>query len=249
MLISATPIHSHAQGVGARANSATPVQPVSAVRPDGKDPTDPTKRAEATANPAAVDSELSEAEQKQVRELRDRDREVRAHEQAHAAAAGGLAKGGPSFSYKRGPDGKLYATGGEVQIDTSAVADDPQASIDKAQRIRRAALAPAQPSSQDRSVAAQAAKMEAEARSELATKAGSDAQTRTDGIANDRPADLASAQAIGQDNEAGRADSKCALCGGSHSAESHSAANQEKIGKTFLAQHNDSLGKLLSTSA
>jgi hypothetical protein len=78
-----------------------------------------------------------------------------------------LASGPPSFTYETGPDGKRYAVGGEVQIDTSPVKGDPQATIQKAQTIRRAATAPSNPSSQDRAVAAQASKMEAQARQEL----------------------------------------------------------------------------------
>ena len=53
-----------------------------------------------------------------------------------------------------------------MQIDTSKESD-PEVTIRKAQQIYRAALAPAEPSSQDRSVASQAKKMEMEARSEL----------------------------------------------------------------------------------
>ncbi|MEE9343175.1 MAG: putative metalloprotease CJM1_0395 family protein [Gammaproteobacteria bacterium] len=109
---------------------------------------------------------LTEDEQKQVEELKLRDREVRTHEAAHKSAAGSLAKGGAQFSYQTGPDGHRYAVGGEVNIDTSKE-QDPAATIRKAQQIRRAANAPAEPSSQDRAVAAQAAKMEAEARQEL----------------------------------------------------------------------------------
>lgn len=115
-----------------------------------------------------VESELSEAEQKQVRELKARDREVRAHEQAHLTAAGSLARGGPSFEYQRGPDGQNYAVGGEVQVDTSPAQGDPQATILKAQKVRRAALAPAQPSGQDLAIAAQATAMETRARMEIA---------------------------------------------------------------------------------
>lgn len=112
--------------------------------------------------------ELSEEDKAQVQELKKRDAEVRAHEQAHLAAAGSLAQGGASFDYQSGPDGNRYAVGGEVSIDTSKVAGDPAATIAKAQRIRRAALAPAEPSSTDRSVASQASSMEAQARKELA---------------------------------------------------------------------------------
>ena len=110
--------------------------------------------------------DLSEEEQREVQELKNRYREVRAHEQAHLAAAGPHATGGPTYEYQRGPDNRQYAVGGEVQIDTSPE-EDPEATIRKAQTVRRAAQAPAQPSSQDRSVAAAAARLEAEARQEL----------------------------------------------------------------------------------
>ena len=112
--------------------------------------------------------QLSEEDLKQVQELKERDQEVRTHEAAHLAAAGKYATGGPSYEYKRGPDGKNYAVGGEVGIDTSAIPGDPQATLQKAQQIRAAAQAPANPSSQDRAVAASAAQMEAKARQEIA---------------------------------------------------------------------------------
>jgi hypothetical protein len=111
-------------------------------------------------------------EQRELDKLKERDREVRAHEAAHMAAAGGHAKGGASFSYTRGPDGRLYASGGEVSIDTSAVPNDPRATLQKAQTIQRAALAPAEPSGQDRQVAAAAAAMAAEAQREIAGQGG-----------------------------------------------------------------------------
>lgn len=114
------------------------------------------------------EAELTEDEQREVRELDRRDQEVRRHEQAHKAAAGSHASGGPSFEYTTGPDGKRYAVGGEVNIDTSEVSGDPQATIAKMQQIRRAANAPANPSSQDRAVAAKAAEIERKAQAELA---------------------------------------------------------------------------------
>ncbi len=112
--------------------------------------------------------ELSREDEKQVEQLKKRDAEVRRHEQAHKAAAGQYASGGPSYDYETGADGKQYAVGGEVQIDTSEVPDDPRATIQKAQQIKRAALAPKDPSAQDRKVAAEASQMEAKARQELA---------------------------------------------------------------------------------
>ncbi len=105
--------------------------------------------------------------QRQLSELRARDREVRAHEMAHVAAGAGLITGGPTYEYQRGPDNRLYAVGGEVQIDTSGVPGDPEATLEKALQIQRAALAPAEPSAQDRAVAMSAATMAAEARVEL----------------------------------------------------------------------------------
>jgi hypothetical protein len=103
-----------------------------------------------------------------VAELKRRDREVRAHEQAHVAAGGSLVRGGAAYKYAAGPDGHTYATGGEVSIDVSPIPNDPAATIRKMARVARAALAPAQPSGQDRVVAVAAAKAERAAREELA---------------------------------------------------------------------------------
>lgn len=122
---------------------------------------------------------LNTEETRELEQLKSRDREVRAHESAHKNAAGSLARGGASFEYANGPDGRRYAVGGEVSIDVSKANGDPQATIAKAQTIRRAALAPAQPSSQDFSVAANAGQLEAEARAELATQESNDS-TATD---------------------------------------------------------------------
>jgi hypothetical protein len=119
-------------------------------------------------NPSNRRQDLSKEEHQEVKELAARDREVKTHEAAHKAAGGGLT-GPASFSYTTGPDGKRYATGGEVSIDTSKAPGDPQATLVKANRIRAAALAPAEPSGQDRKVAAQAAQMAADARMEMAT--------------------------------------------------------------------------------
>lgn len=111
-------------------------------------------------------AEFSQEEVAELTKLQARDVEVRAHEQAHLSAAGGYATGGASFSYQKGPDGQTYAVGGEVGIDLSQESD-PNATIQKMQTIKRAALAPASPSSTDRQVAAQAEVKEAQARQEI----------------------------------------------------------------------------------
>ncbi len=126
----------------------------------------PLQDGEEGEESSLTDDQLTPEEEEQVAKLKQRDAEVRAHEQAHLAAAGSLATGGIQYQYQTGPDGKQYAIGGSVQLDTSEE-KSPEATIQKAQQIRRAALAPADPSPQDVKVASQALQMEAEARREI----------------------------------------------------------------------------------
>jgi hypothetical protein len=98
--------------------------------------------------------ELTKEEKEQVQKLKERDREVKAHEQAHRAAAGGLA-GSPTYVYQTGPDGERYAIGGEVSVHTGG-SGDPKQALREAEAVKRAAEAPSSPSSQDRAVAAAA---------------------------------------------------------------------------------------------
>ncbi|WP_300452073.1 putative metalloprotease CJM1_0395 family protein [Accumulibacter sp.] len=111
---------------------------------------------------------LSVDQQRQVDALRAVDRKVRAHELAHVAVGGGLV-GAASFSYQVGPDKQRYAVAGEVSIDVSE-GRDAEETIARAEQIRAAALAPADPSSQDRRVAALATRMETAARQKLASE-------------------------------------------------------------------------------
>jgi hypothetical protein len=126
------------------------------------------------AGSAALDSpsiynpqQLTTEEQRQLRELEARDREVRAHEQAHLRVGRDLIRGAANYSYQKGPDGQQYAVSGEVKIDTTGVPGDPEATEDKAYHIRETALAPTQPSNQDRAVASMASRMAQEARIEI----------------------------------------------------------------------------------
>lgn len=111
-------------------------------------------------------SGLDEQELQELRELAARDREVRTHEQAHARVGGKYA-GAPVYAYERGPDGASYAVSGEVPIDVAPIPGDPEATIQKMRQVHRAALAPAEPSGQDRAVAAMAARQLLEAQAEL----------------------------------------------------------------------------------
>lgn len=119
--------------------------------------------------------EPSSEERREIEQLKQRDREVRAHEQAHLAAGAGYVRGGVSYSFRRGPDGRQYAVGGEVSIDTSKERD-PAATLRKAETVKAAALAPANPSPQDMRIAAKAAQMAAQARQELAQQQREEAQ-------------------------------------------------------------------------
>lgn len=129
-------------------------------------------------------AELAPSELRQLEQLKRRDREVKAHEMAHKATAGQYAKGGASFEYQVGPDGRRYAIGGEVSIDIGKEAD-PEKTLQKALVIRRAALAPADPSGQDRQIAVQANLMAAEARQEIRQQEQASASAETDSSARE----------------------------------------------------------------
>lgn len=106
------------------------------------------------------------SEQKEVEELKQRDKEVRTHEQAHASVGGQYA-GSPSYEFETGPDGQRYAVGGEVSIDVSKE-PEPEETLRKMQQVRAAALAPAEPSPQDLRVASEAQQKATEARQQMA---------------------------------------------------------------------------------
>lgn len=137
--------------------------------------------AEGTGAAGATDgataaSSLSSDQQKQVQDLSKVDANVRKHEAAHQAAGGPYA-GAASFTYTRGPDGKNYATAGEVQVDTSPERT-PEATIRKMATVKAAALAPADPSAQDLRVAQQAdaAMLQAQRQQRKESTGGSEAQ-------------------------------------------------------------------------
>lgn len=130
-----------------------------------KRPVTGAERAESQKPTSANPEGLSESEKRQVDKLKQRDREVRAHEQAHANVGGSYA-GAPRYQFTRGPDGKSYATSGEVQIDISPERE-PEATVRKMDVVIAAALAPAEPSSQDYAVARQAQAQRTQAQAEV----------------------------------------------------------------------------------
>jgi len=174
--------------IGALRANTTPIEAGGAAAPGA--PASTEKAAPAPAAGAAADAaagtsvELSAEALALISRLKARDTQVRQHEQAHLAAAGGLATSGATYTFQRGPDGINYAVGGEVQIDTSP-GRTPQDTLARAQAIIAAALAPADPSGADRAVAAAAQQMAAQARTQLlqsgSGQPGSDAVRRAYG--------------------------------------------------------------------
>lgn len=114
------------------------------------------------------EKDLTLKEKLDVQRLEQMERSVREHERSHLVAARDLAISGPSYRNEHGPDGQEYAVGGEVNISASTVEGDAQATIDKALKMERAALAPADPSAQDMQVAAQARAIASKAYRKLA---------------------------------------------------------------------------------
>jgi hypothetical protein len=128
------------------------------------------KNSERSENESKQQDRIQEQQQQQdlklIRSLSQRDREVQAHENAHSAVGGQYA-GSANYTYQRGPDGVNYAVGGEVPIDVGIIQGNPTATLEKMQLVQRAALAPAEPSSQDRKVAAIAVQQANQARAEI----------------------------------------------------------------------------------
>ncbi len=129
---------------------------------DPQDDTPPDDSNDPHDDSPSAEQELTPEEQRLVDDLTRTDQQVRAHEMAHAAAGGHNVR----YDYQTGPDGKRYAVGGTTDIETFSIAGDPDSKLAQARKMRTAALAPADPSPQDRAVAAKAARIEAEALAE-----------------------------------------------------------------------------------
>ena len=192
--------------------------------PQGNGPEKTGLAADATGGTATADSlRLSPEAQAQLRKLKQRDAEVRAHERAHMAAGGQYVSGGPSYTYQQGPDGRQYAIGGHVSIDVSSVPDDPEEGAAKARQVRRAALAPGEPSAQDRAVAARASAQEARATREKREKADEDATGALTGAEATENADAAKTATDGHApaSPAATENDTAGATGGSHEATAH----------------------------
>lgn len=125
----------------------------------------PTLQTQQKSNPLSTNtlglspSELAEIfgldsnENQVINELQAADAGVRAHEAQHFRAAGGLVQGTAEFDYVEGPDGNLYAVGGQVEINPTNGVTDPAKQASDAATLYNAATAPADASAQDLAVA------------------------------------------------------------------------------------------------
>lgn len=173
-----------------------PLAPVESTRPETANAVQASAETQELADrpDRQAAGELSEEEQRVVRELQARDREVRAHEQAHKSVGGQYA-GAISYDFQQGPDGRNYAVGGSVPIDVAAE-DTPEETIAKMEIVIRAALAPAEPSAADRAIAAAANARLTQARADLAQQR---AEERT-GVPRDE-GEITSAYNFSEENQ------------------------------------------------
>lgn len=183
-----------------------------------------SKQTDATAPEAPNGEKLDEGEQQYVRELAAIDANVRAHEAAHIGAGAGVVSGGATFGYTRGPDGKMYATSGEVPISMKE-GRTPEETIQNARQIVSAAMAPADPSPQDYKVATSAAQMEIQARSEQAREQAEAIKEQTkdsDNTQNTQEAESASKSAESVANQS------------SSNAKPQNISNQEQPSNAYI---------------
>ncbi len=143
---------------------------------NNKDPKDKQTDEHKIKSSSSDDENLSEEEEKELEKMQKREDEVIKHEQAHKSAAGGLSVTRAQYEYVQGTDGKMYVKDGEVELKVKEE-DDPQKNKENAEQLKRAALAPEEPSAQDMKVAQEADKMIQKANQELHQLEGTNGTT------------------------------------------------------------------------
>jgi len=159
-----------ARQAAGNSNTATYERPTTA-EPSVADSSTSADQSDADQQESAGREQAEQKQQAQAKEietLEKRDREVQTHEEAHRAAGGQYASA-PGYEYTTGPDNKRYVTDGEVSIDVSEAAT-PAKTIQKMEQVRKAALAPAEPSAQDLKVASEATQVINRAKSDQASE-------------------------------------------------------------------------------
>ncbi len=105
-----------------------------------------------------------------LQRIKNIDRNVRLHENSHASADGVQTIGTARYKYAEGPDGKLYAVGGEVTVAVQS-SGKPEDNLRAARALRSSALSSDNPSPADFAAAADAGQIEIEALSQMAKRA------------------------------------------------------------------------------
>lgn len=90
--------------------------------------------------------------QRVLEKFKRTDSKIRSHEQVHATI--GHTTTPIAYTYQKGPDGKMYAVGGNVRFDTS-IPNDPKAAAFKLDQLHKAASATSEPSNADNTIATQ----------------------------------------------------------------------------------------------
>jgi hypothetical protein len=203
-------------------------------------------RGEGAAEKSYTRQELTPEQKRQVEKLKQIDRQVREHEAAHLRAGRGVVTSGANFTYTYGPDGKQYAVGGEVGIDTSPESK-PQENIDKGIRIQVAALAPRDPSAQDRRVAAVGGQLESKGRTDLveeqrqqaAEQAQTDEETRARYAGETPPAEQAAGQADDPAQAGARAPVAPAATANAAVAPATETATRERVAQAYASASDE----------
>ena len=112
--------------------------------------------------------QLTEADLARIRQLTLTDTQTRLNEEAHVRVGGQYASS-PAYDFETGPDNRQYAVSGEVTFNSTPIAGNPEATIRKLAVVKRAALAPAEPSPKDRAVATKATQGITQAQAQLRT--------------------------------------------------------------------------------
>lgn len=125
----------------------------------------------------AAEETLAPEQKQQIAELASIEREVIAHERAHQSA-GGAYTGSATYGYTEGPDGKAYITSGEVAIRAPQI-EPSEKGLQVVEQVKRAALAPANPSGQDLRVASKMEAIAQRIRAEMAKRSYAEKDTPT----------------------------------------------------------------------
>lgn len=88
--------------------------------------------------------------QRVLNKFKNKDNEVRIHEQTHASGA--TTTSAINYNYQVGPDGKLYAMGGSVRFDTS-IPENSQSAKVKLEQLKKASSSVSSLSGADASIA------------------------------------------------------------------------------------------------